>query len=146
MKSKYAVVNFNDEIERLKRELSNTRYALIKMAPESYHRLLLGDYSLDSNQAVFDWERSAADKIIDSVEFVVDDKDYEPRPRAACPLCREITAMWDPARPLGWTESGLHDHLTGYRGRTQCRVMKAATESNREAANIRALANNRSPK
>lgn len=122
-----------DELERLKRELSEARFDLIEMAPEPYRELLLGHgYAMETFTDLSKWEGEACEKIVASIEFVEDPNEYDAKSRAACPLCGAMTADWGTGRPRGWTPSGLIEHFGNNRGVSECSVFQAAWHMHRD--------------
>lgn len=110
-------------IQKLKDELYLTRYSLLSLIAEPYHKILTS-YYLPTKQERYQWLNEAIQEILDLTQPIEKYKDSY-SPRAYCPLCKQESSSWYGESGFTFPE-GLRRHLVGY-GRThQCVVTGTA--------------------
>ncbi|MFP2770811.1 hypothetical protein [Oceanisphaera sp. KMM 10153] len=113
-----------EQIKKLEQELWSARYAILGLAPAAYQEILRSYYRCNDRSESYHWLDSVAEKIIETVEPLPNDKGSFFGARAYCPLCGEGTSS---TYERGYAlPEGLRRHLTGW-GRSQmCAVTEAA--------------------
>lgn len=111
------------KIQNLKNELWTTRYNLLSLIPEPYHKILT-NYYFQTKEERHQWLDMMTQEILDLTQPIEKYKDSY-SPRAYCPLCKQENSSWYGEEGFTFPE-GLRRHLVGF-GRThQCVVTETA--------------------
>lgn len=117
-----------NQIARLKRELTRTREALIELSPEKIRYSLHGYIGCKSREEANRWEGELVDSLIESAEILPGYGGFSDR--ANCPVCG-----YGGQSPLveGFTlPEGLRRHLIGWGNIRQCSILDATMRLARE--------------
>lgn len=110
-------------IQNLKDEIWQTRYSLLSLVPEPYHKILT-NYYFQTREERYQWINETIQEILDLTQPIDKYKDSY-SPRAYCPLCKQKNSSWYGEEGFTFPE-GLRRHLVGF-GRThQCVVTETA--------------------
>jgi len=119
-----------DELKRLKKELSHTRLNLVYLAtqrspkPFEAHGLLIRSAAkLQTREDWWCWERDALHGVLEIAEV-------DATGHARCPLCGDgVRDDWGSGKERGFSyPTGLEMHLEGKGRASQCLVMRTALE------------------
>jgi len=118
---------YKERIQGLELDLLIARLGILELMPEQVQRLLR-HHGCDTHEAVSEWRRSTAEKIVELAKprpaSEMGDQGGT-TPRSACPLCgggrMNAVGIEGFAVP-----DGLLRHLMGLKGAYQCSVFRAA--------------------
>lgn len=111
---------FEDQIRTLQRELTEARYAIIRLMPDDVERLLLSYHLVETREDSRRWEHETVDKLINKAKpfkRAMDEWAY-------CPLCGGSSSA--PYSEGFRFPEGLKRHLSGFGNTGQCDVTQAA--------------------
>jgi len=120
--------DYEDEIRRLRDDLSRTRSAIIDLMPVQLSDVLSAYWHCATSDDVYAWTRWAVAKLIAAaVPLTVEPKGaiLQAQRRAYCPLCSAGSSGQTPGYTL---PLGMERHLTGSHRLRQCDVFWSALE------------------
>lgn len=126
-----ATTLIDKRIERLEKELHESRQAIIRLAPDNVLPILQSYYFCKTKEETDIWEENVIQKAIDVAIDRVNGDDESFFGQASCPLCRHSSTS--PYQRGYLLPKGLQRHLSGRGHAHKCDVLTAALHLAREA-------------
>lgn len=119
-----------EEIRRLKSDLSMARFAIIELMPPEVGSLLRGYYSCASRNEGHAWLDAVVDPLIERALSSAPPPDRFGEQRAMCPLCGQGSSS--PYAEGYSLPEGLRRHLVGWGNARRCIVMETVSNLARD--------------
>lgn len=111
-------------VERLEKELDESRHAILRLAPDNMQSILQSYYLCKTREDASGWEKEIIKKVIEAAISRINDDDESFFGQTPCPLCRRSSTS--PYQRGFLIPTGLQRHLSGRGHAQKCDVMIAA--------------------
>lgn len=110
-------------IERLEKELDESRHAILRLAPDDVQSILQSYYFCKTREEAIRWEKEIIEKVIEVAISRINGDDESFFGQTPCPLCRRSSTS--PYQRGYLIPKGLQRHLSGRGHAIKCDVMIA---------------------